>query len=256
MEVRSFSTNLSSVSNHINVSPNRQIEDFVQQSSEVEETSRLDSKLINLTDENDDESCFSSLENDEVQAALSDGDSELLRKTQPSVPSEMKGNIKRLWAWRSVNKPISEKDLNNELAMTMKSLRKEFQDLNQAMQKKRKHISTGNDEDKLFALSIVPKLRRIGERSLSQIVILQVLAKFKPLGQEVSYQFVPPVQRLGMASHSQIMESTPNFECFCNDQKVIVLFLLTISRDESGSLPVPNNPSEMGMLFLFTVLKC
>ena len=46
----------------------------------MEETSRLDSELINLTDENDDESCFSSPENDEVQAALSDGDSELLRK--------------------------------------------------------------------------------------------------------------------------------------------------------------------------------
>ena len=46
----------------------------------MEETSRLDSELINLTDENDDESCFSSPENDEVQTALSDGDSELLRK--------------------------------------------------------------------------------------------------------------------------------------------------------------------------------
>ena len=84
IEVRSSSTNFSSVSNHINVSPSpedrRETEDFVQQSSEVEETSRLDSELINLTDENDDESCFSSPENDEVQAALSDGDSELLRK--------------------------------------------------------------------------------------------------------------------------------------------------------------------------------
>ena len=82
--MRSSSTNFSSVSNHINVSPNREgrreTKDFVQQSSEVEETSRLDSELINLTDENDDESCFSSPENDEVQAALSDGDSELLRK--------------------------------------------------------------------------------------------------------------------------------------------------------------------------------
>ena len=128
--MRSSSTNLSSVSNHTNVSPNREIEDFVQQSSEVEETSRIDSKLINLTDENDDELCFSSLENDEIRAALFDGDSELLRKTQPSVPSGIKGNIKRPWAWSSVNKPISERDWNNELAMTMKSLRKEFQDLN------------------------------------------------------------------------------------------------------------------------------
>ena len=128
--MRSSSTNLSSVSNHTNVSPNREIEDFVQQSSEVEETSRIDSELINLTDENDDELCFSSLENDEIRAALFDGDSELLRKTQPSVPSGIKGNIKRPWAWSSVNKPISEKDLNNELAMTKKSLRKEFQDLN------------------------------------------------------------------------------------------------------------------------------
>ena len=77
----------------------------------MEETSRLDSELINLTDENDDESCFSSPENDKVQGALSDGDSELLRKTQPSVPSGIKGNIKRPWTWSSVNKPISEKDL-------------------------------------------------------------------------------------------------------------------------------------------------
>ena len=85
MEVRSSSTNFSSVSNHINASPNPQghheTEDFVQQSSELEQTSRLDSELINLTDENDDEPCFSSPENDKVQAALSDGDSELLRKT-------------------------------------------------------------------------------------------------------------------------------------------------------------------------------
>ena len=74
-------TNFFSVSNHINVSSNpegpRETEDFVQQSSEVEETSRLDPELINLTDKNGDESCFSSLENDEVQAAFSDGDSEL-----------------------------------------------------------------------------------------------------------------------------------------------------------------------------------
>ena len=83
IEVRSSSTNLSSVSNHTNVSPNREIEDFVhdQQSSEVEETSRIDSELINLTDENDDELRFSSLENDELRAALFDGDGELLRKT-------------------------------------------------------------------------------------------------------------------------------------------------------------------------------
>ena len=83
MEVRSSSTNFSSVSNHIKTSPDphHDTEDFVRQSSESEETSRLDSELINLTDENDDESCFSSPENDEVQAALSDGDSELLRKT-------------------------------------------------------------------------------------------------------------------------------------------------------------------------------
>ena len=75
-------TNFSSVSNHINVSPNtegrRETEDFVQQSSEVEETSRLDSEQINLTDENDNELCFSSPENDEVQAVLSDGDSDHL----------------------------------------------------------------------------------------------------------------------------------------------------------------------------------
>ena len=66
--------------------------------------------------------------------------------------------------------------------MTMKSLGKEFQDLNQAMQRKRKRISTSNDEDKLVALSTVLKLRRIGERykSLAQIEILQVLAKFEP----------------------------------------------------------------------------
>ena len=43
---------------------------LLQQSSEVEETSRLDSKLINLADEYDDELCFSSSESDEVQAAL------------------------------------------------------------------------------------------------------------------------------------------------------------------------------------------
>ena len=57
-----------------------------------------------------------------------------------------------------------------------------------------------------FALSIVPKLRRIGERykSLAQIEILQVLAKFEASGQEVSYQFMPPIQGLGMASHSQL----------------------------------------------------
>ena len=83
--MRSSSTNFSSASNHINVCPNPEgpleTEDFVQQSSEVEETSRLDSELIKLTDENDDESCVSSPESDEVQAALSDGDSELLRKT-------------------------------------------------------------------------------------------------------------------------------------------------------------------------------
>ena len=82
--MRFSSTNFSSVSNHINVSPNpegrHETLDFVEQSSEVEETSRLDSELINLTDENDHESCFSSPENDEVQTALYDGDSELLRK--------------------------------------------------------------------------------------------------------------------------------------------------------------------------------
>ena len=54
IEVKSSSTNFSSVSNHINVSPNpegrRETEDFVQQISEVEETCRLDFEL-NLTDE-------------------------------------------------------------------------------------------------------------------------------------------------------------------------------------------------------------
>ena len=68
------------------------------------------------------------------------------------------------------------------------------------------YVCTCNDEDKFFALSIVPKLRGIGERykSLAQIQTLQVLAKYEPLGQEVSYQFMPPIQGLGMASHSQI----------------------------------------------------
>ena len=85
-----------------------------------------------------------------LETAVSDGDSELLRKISPSIPSG-KGNIKRPWS--SVNKPISEKDLNNELVMTMKSLRKEFQDLNQQEQchteKEETNIFTSNDKDKL-----------------------------------------------------------------------------------------------------------
>ena len=41
-------------------------------------------------------------------------------------------------------------------------------------------------------------MRRIGEKykSLAQIDISQVLAKFEPLGQEVSYRFVPSIQGL------------------------------------------------------------
>ena len=69
-------------------------------------------------------------------------------------------------------------------------------------EKEETNISTSNDEDKLFASSIVPKVGKIGERykSMAQIEILQVLAKFEPLGQDVSYRVCATYSRVSMGS--------------------------------------------------------
>ena len=71
-----------------------------------------------------------------------------------------------------------DKALDNELLLTMKSLRQELRD----QPDKEKAISDDkDDEDVLFSRSIVPKLRRISPRlkSLAQIQILQVIAQYE-----------------------------------------------------------------------------
>lgn len=73
----------------------------------------------------------------------------------------------------ATGKRDGEKALDNELLVTMKSLRHELRDHPEKDEK--------DDEDMFFARSIVPKLRRISPRlkSLAQMQILQVITQYE-----------------------------------------------------------------------------